>query len=122
MGNQSARQLKNQPEGLPQATIVSQLRYEGKPCQRRRRHRDTVINIAEMLADTIDYGLMVVQLMPGTEEYEGWLHYALFMNQSSPTLREHVNENQEWYLAYWRRLVARHPRSAKVVRRVESVK
>jgi hypothetical protein len=85
--------------------------YGGKPCPRRGHRREMLVNIAEMLADTIDYGLMVVKLMPGTEEYEGWLNYALFMMQSSPALREHVDENPDWYLAY-RRIIVRHSQHA----------
>jgi hypothetical protein len=41
--------------------------YKSKPCPSKGQRRKVVINIAEMLADTIDYGLMVVQLMPGTK-------------------------------------------------------
>ena len=93
--------------------------YDAKPCPSRGRRREALINIAEMLADTIDYGLMVVKLMPGTEEYAGWVHYALSMVQSSPTLRDHINENPEWYLEYWR-LIAQHSRSTRMVPRVDA--
>jgi hypothetical protein len=80
--------------------------YAGKSCPGRGRRREVVINIAEMFADAIDYGLMVVKLMPGTQEYEGWYHYARFMAQNSPTLNEHLRENPEWYLGYWQLITA----------------
>jgi hypothetical protein len=90
--------------------------YDGKPCPNRGSRRASLMNIAEMLADGIDFGLMVIDLMPGTEEYDGWRDYALSIMQTSPTLKELINEHPEWYLAYGK-LIAKSSSPAKTSRR-----
>jgi hypothetical protein len=76
--------------------------YEGKQYPRYGRRQGELLNIAEMIADAIDYGLIVVDLMPGTAEHEGWRNYAIFMVESSPVLRSVLNHHLDWFPAYKR--------------------
>ena len=79
--------------------------YGAKQYPQHGRRQGELLNIAEMLADAIDYGLIVVDLMPGTSEHEGWRNYALFMVESSPVLRRVLNHHLDWFPAY-KRLIA----------------
>ena len=81
--------------------------YDGKQCPRRGKRRAIVLNLAEMMTDAIDYGLMVASLIPDTKEYDGFRDYALFMMQSSPAVNDLVYDHPEWYLAY-HEVIAEH--------------
>jgi hypothetical protein len=81
--------------------------YDGRKCPRRGRQRAVILNLAEMMADAIDYGLMVVSLIPDTKEYDGFRSFAVFMMQSSPAVHDLVNDHPEWYLAY-QEVIAQH--------------
>jgi hypothetical protein len=59
-----------------------------------------------MIVDDIDFGLMVVDLIPGTEEYDGWRDYARFCAKNSPAIQEILDNYPEWYLAYQRLMSA----------------
>jgi hypothetical protein len=78
--------------------------YEGKECPRSGKRRAEVLSIVEMLADAIDYGLMVVELSPDTASYEDWHAYALSMAKVSPVLRDWLGRHNEWYKTYKRLL------------------
>lgn len=71
--------------------------YEGLPCVESDANFPVVATLAEVLADVIDYGLMVAELLPGTEQYIGWGLYATHAVDNSPHLRQHLAERPEWY-------------------------
>ncbi|WP_433610353.1 hypothetical protein ACQP2P_41010 [Dactylosporangium sp. CA-139114] len=54
--------------------------------------------VAEVLADAVDYGLMVVDLMPPVKDYEGWRNFANFLHGNSPVLRQLVSDHPEWWI------------------------
>ncbi|MGN9812783.1 hypothetical protein ACTMSW_25945 [Micromonospora sp. BQ11] len=62
-----------------------------------------VRQLAPLLCDVLEYGLMTVELMPTVREHEGWHDFAIFLHGHSPVLRQVVYEHPEW----WRRL-SRH--------------
>ncbi|MEV5530562.1 hypothetical protein [Streptomyces prunicolor] len=63
-----------------------------------------VVNLLRMLADTVDYGLMVNELNPEIRSSDGWRDYALLLRASSPAFVHVVNEHPEWWVelsAHW---------------------
>jgi hypothetical protein len=76
--------------------------YEGKEYPRQGEQRAALLNIAEMLADAIDYGLMFEELSPEAVELQGWRDYAVSMTQTSPVLRDYMAQYPEWIPMYTR--------------------
>ncbi|MEU4339340.1 hypothetical protein AB0F59_32615 [Micromonospora lupini] len=54
--------------------------------------------LAEIFGDVLDYGLMVVDLIPPVKEYEGWHDFATFLHEHSPVLRQVAYEHPEWWV------------------------
>ncbi|MFC4016437.1 hypothetical protein ACFOW4_00520 [Micromonospora sp. GCM10011542] len=68
--------------------------------------------LAELLGDVLDYGLMVVDLMPPVKEYEGWHDFATFLHEHSPVLRQIAYEHPEWWvrlIRHWQEAGLRPP-------------
>lgn len=73
--------------------------YEGAELPTEGNERWRVLNLLRMLADTVDYGLMVNELNPEIRSSDGWRHYALLLRASSPAFVHVVNEHPEWWVA-----------------------
>jgi hypothetical protein len=82
--------------------------YHGKQPPQRGRRLGELLNIAEMIADAIDYGLIVVDLMPGTAEHEGWRDYAVFIAENSPIVASMLGDHSNWFPAYKRLIAEKH--------------
>ncbi|MET7360530.1 hypothetical protein ABZS76_19060 [Streptomyces sp. NPDC005562] len=67
------------------------------PADGPERHR--VQTVLRMLADTVDYGLMVNELNPEIRSSDGWRSYALLLRASSPAFVRVVNEHPDWWAA-----------------------
>jgi hypothetical protein len=50
-----------------------------------------------MIADAADYGLMVLEIAPQVERYEGWRDYAEFLTTNSPVVRQVLRDHPIWY-------------------------
>ncbi|MFF5978641.1 hypothetical protein ACFY78_07255 [Streptomyces olindensis] len=78
----------------------------GLPRQEDTRAR--VLLITAMLADTVNYGLLINTLNPELKGYKGWQGFALRLRESSPALVHVVGEHPDWWpalSAHW----AAHP-------------
>ncbi|MFJ1975540.1 hypothetical protein ACIO93_43905 [Streptomyces sp. NPDC087903] len=73
--------------------------YGGRSLPSEADSRAHVLVIARMLADTLDYGLMITKLIPDTGSYDGWRDYALEMRRSSPALVWVVRDHPSWWPA-----------------------
>lgn len=71
--------------------------YAGAPCPTHGLERDRMITIAEMLADTLEDGLVAHRLVPASESETDWIGYCRQMRSSSPTLDMIIDENVEWW-------------------------
>lgn len=71
--------------------------YDGAPCPTQGMERDRVVTIAEMLADTLEDGLVTHRLVPASESETDWIGYCRQMRSSSPGLDAIINENAEWW-------------------------
>jgi len=85
--------------------------YEGADLPTDELEKSRVLALARMLADTIDYGLMITALIPETDNYEGWRDFALRVRETSPALVQLVGAHEPWWpalVAHWNR----HPSAA----------
>ncbi|WP_405523458.1 hypothetical protein OG426_09620 [Streptomyces canus] len=90
----------HQVDGLIAADpLIDAYFYGGRGLPSETESQARVLVIARMLADTIDYGLMITALIPDTGSYEGWRDYALEMRRSSPALVHMVNAHPSWWPA-----------------------
>lgn len=74
--------------------------FENRELPEDKLVRARVLMMAQVLADTIDYGLMVCDLRSHMENYQGWPSFAVSSMSSSPALREVIKDHPE----YWPRL------------------
>ncbi|KMS69101.1 hypothetical protein ACM01_36490 [Streptomyces viridochromogenes] len=82
--------------------------FGGAALPRQEDARARVLLIAAMLADTVNYGLMINALNPEMKGYRGWQSFALRLRDSAPVLVHVVNEHPHWWPAlssHW----AAHP-------------
>jgi hypothetical protein len=70
--------------------------YEGKPCTPQDPNRAKALIVAEMVADTVEYGLMMATLLPQTGKYGGWHSYVPFACKQ-PVLKEVIESHPEWW-------------------------
>ncbi|QUC62986.1 hypothetical protein IOD14_43025 [Streptomyces sp. A2-16] len=73
--------------------------YGGLELPAEGNERWRVLNLLRMLADTVDYGLMVNDLNPEIRSSDGWQDYALLLRASSPAFVYVVNEHPNWWAA-----------------------
>ncbi|MEU4556524.1 hypothetical protein [Micromonospora violae] len=71
--------------------------YGRKPCPRNQRQRDRVMTIAEMLADTLEDGLVAHHLVPASESESDWINYCRHVRANSPALEEWVQRHPGWW-------------------------
>jgi hypothetical protein len=71
--------------------------YEGKPCPTRGQTCIRVLTIAEMLADTLESGLVAHRLIPASESYEDWQGYCRDILNTSPALAGLVRDHAAWW-------------------------
>jgi hypothetical protein len=71
--------------------------YDRKPRPRTRRQRDRVTTVAEMLADTLEDGLVAHRLVPASESEDDWIGYCRHMRANSPALDELVKHHSAWW-------------------------
>ncbi|MEU7751316.1 hypothetical protein AB0B57_03410 [Micromonospora sp. NPDC049101] len=79
---------------------MQQYFHEDKDFPADKLERARVMMVAQVLADTIDYGLMVCDLRSHMENYQGWPAFAVSSMNTSPALRRVVDDHPE----YWPRL------------------
>jgi hypothetical protein len=91
--HQVSQIMVDRPETQPYFTKNAQLPAD--PLE-----RDQILMIAQALADTIDYGLMVCDLRAHMQSYQGWPAFAVNSMTNSVALRQVVEEHPE----YWPRL------------------
>ncbi|MCX5048262.1 MULTISPECIES: hypothetical protein [unclassified Streptomyces] len=73
--------------------------------------RARVLVLTGMLADTVNYGLMINALNPELKGYGGWRAFALRLRESSPALVHVVTEHPLWWpalSAHW----SAHPQTS----------
>jgi hypothetical protein len=70
--------------------------YERKPCGPEDPIRPKALMVAEMVADSVEYGLMTATLLPQTGKYGGWHSYISFACEQ-PVLREVIESHPEWW-------------------------
>jgi hypothetical protein len=64
--------------------------YNGKACPRRRRQRDRVLTVAELLLDAMEDALCAHRLIPSSESLGDWTIYCHDMLTRSKVLNEAV--------------------------------
>lgn len=82
--------------------------YGGAPLPDDADRRARVLTIAGMLADVVDYGLVISEANPGVQFYAGWRDFALALRRDSPAVVRLVADRPAWWAAltrYW----AEHP-------------
>jgi hypothetical protein len=82
---------------------IQQYFHENKALPAEKIERARIMMVAQMLADTIDYGLMVCDLRSHMKDYQGWPDFAVSSMSTSPALRQVIQDHPE----YWPRL-SRH--------------
>ncbi|MFF5881929.1 hypothetical protein [Streptomyces sp. NPDC012589] len=73
--------------------------FEGGEPPAEEEVRTQVLVLARMLADTVNYGLMINTLNPELKGYNGWRGFALMLRDSCPALVATVNEHPTWWPA-----------------------
>jgi len=79
--------------------------YGGASLPADESQRARVLTIAGMLADVVDYGLVITESTPDIKFYVGWRDYALSLRRTSPAMSHLVEEHPLWWAAlnkYWR--------------------
>lgn len=82
--------------------------YGGASLPDDEHQRVRVLVIAGMLADVVDYGLVITEASPDIKFYAGWRDYALSLRSTSPPIVHLIEERPKWWAAvakYW----ADHP-------------
>ncbi|MFI1925798.1 MULTISPECIES: hypothetical protein [unclassified Streptomyces] len=78
--------------------------YGGASLPDDEDQRARVLTIAGMLADVVDYGLVITDTTPDIKFYAGWRDYALSLRRTSPAMAHLVEERPLWWAAlntYW---------------------
>jgi hypothetical protein len=78
--------------------------YGGASIPQDPERRARVLALVNILADSIDYGLMTTAVTPVVLGYEGWREFALVMRRDCPALVHAVRENPGFYpalVAHW---------------------
>ncbi|OXS33941.1 hypothetical protein [Streptomyces sp. XY006] len=73
--------------------------YGGAPIPQDPEQRARVMALVNILADSIDYGLMTTAVTPAVLGYEGWREFAVVMRRDCPALVHAVKENPGFYPA-----------------------
>ncbi|NEC86032.1 hypothetical protein [Streptomyces sp. SID12501] len=82
--------------------------YGGASLPDDEDRRVRVLAIAGMLADVVDYGIVITELNPDIKFYAGWRDFALSLRCTSPAMVHLIEERPTWWAAlnkYW----AEHP-------------
>jgi hypothetical protein len=58
--------------------------------------RNRLLMLAEMVADAAEYGLIATTIVPGSDQFGGWIGYAPFIG-GQPIVREVVERYPEWF-------------------------
>ncbi|MET7718254.1 hypothetical protein [Streptomyces sp. NPDC005407] len=71
--------------------------FHGADVPEPGEEREQVLTLAHMFADSLDYGLMIKSLAPGTSRYDCWDHYVADMFATSPAIRQVVLDHPSWW-------------------------
>ncbi|WP_159074351.1 hypothetical protein [Streptomyces dioscori] len=71
--------------------------YGGAPIPQDPEERARVMALVNILADSIDYGLMTTAVTPAVLGYEGWRAFATEMRHDCPALVHAVRDNPSFY-------------------------
>jgi hypothetical protein len=71
--------------------------YSGSPLPQAGAERLQVLILAEMLADSLDYGLLIKSLAPETDNYDCWDEYVEGMLENAPAIRFVVSRHPTWW-------------------------
>ncbi|WP_143658764.1 hypothetical protein [Streptomyces sp. IMTB 2501] len=79
--------------------------YAGHSLPRTESERLRILTLANMFADSLDYGLLIKSLAPETDNYECWDEYVEGMLANAPAIRFVVSQHPTW----WPSLTNRFP-------------
>ncbi|MEU5955489.1 hypothetical protein [Streptomyces sp. NPDC047525] len=79
--------------------------YAGSSLPQEEAERLRILVLAEMFADSLDYGLLIKSLAPETDNYDCWDEYVAGMLESAPAIRFVVSQHPTW----WPTLTQRFP-------------
>lgn len=79
--------------------------YAGESLPHTGDDRLRVLTLANMFADSLDYGLLIKSLAPETDNYECWDEYVEGTLASAPAIRFVVSQHPTW----WPSLTHRFP-------------
>ncbi|GAA2578692.1 hypothetical protein GCM10010304_19930 [Streptomyces roseoviolaceus] len=71
--------------------------YARSPVPQEEAERLRVLVLAEMFADSLDYGLLIKSLAPETDNYDCWDEYVAGMLENSSAIRSVVSQNPTWW-------------------------
>lgn len=72
--------------------------YAGRPVPHDdEEERLRVLTLANMFADSLDYGLLIKSLAPETDNYECWNEYVEGMLVNAPAIRFVVSRHPTWW-------------------------
>ncbi|WP_159088294.1 hypothetical protein [Streptomyces sp. 303MFCol5.2] len=71
--------------------------YAGCPVPHDEEERLRVLTLANMFADSLDYGLLIKSLAPETDNYECWNEYVDGMLANAPAIRFVVSQHPTWW-------------------------
>ncbi|WP_406269884.1 hypothetical protein OHT93_17345 [Streptomyces sp. NBC_00191] len=78
--------------------------YGGAAIPQEPEQRARVLALVNILADSVDYGLMTTSVTPVVLGYEGWRAFAVALRRDCPALVHVVRENPGFYpglVAHW---------------------
>ncbi|TDB75585.1 hypothetical protein [Micromonospora sp. KC723] len=73
--------------------------FDGRPCAPHHDDRQSVLTLAELLADVLECELQVAALLPDFHFAHSWYEWPAHMLKQSPVLAEVVECHPEWWPA-----------------------